>query len=229
MSAYRDALKERGAFSHSTPALVRSRTDVLRQALLVRLESVPIDVSDMMVTNENGPLLTAALFDSLSDPTTVIEIACLLGAAIHVNASIEGVGEDLVDLCVSGGDPSEVSKGVRVQREAQALRVEPQPNASCRAEFGKAFEDSMDRRLHQLVRMQPHFAVGIAPYKTNRQPAVQFPACSLVADPTEQPGTQHMQLGLRHGTFQTEHQAVVEQAWMINPIAIADERVGQAT
>ena len=69
VSAYGDALQERGAFSHGTPALVRSRTDVLRQALLVRLESVPIDVSGMMVTNENRPLLAAALFDSLSDST----------------------------------------------------------------------------------------------------------------------------------------------------------------
>jgi len=38
-----------------------------------------------------------------------------------------------------------------------------------------------------------------------------------------------MKLGFRHGTFQTENQAVVEQAWMINSIAIADERMGQAT
>ncbi|MET4323764.1 hypothetical protein ABIC02_007555 [Bradyrhizobium sp. RT5a] len=196
VSAYGEALQECCAFSHGTPALVRSRTDVLRQALLVRLEGIPIDVSGMMVTNEHRPLLAVALSDALSDSTARIEIACLLGAAIHINAGIERVGEDLVDLCVSGGDPAEIDKAVGVQRKAQALRAEPQPHASCRAEFGKAVEDSMDRGLHRLVRMQQHLPVGVAPYQTHRQPAVQFSACGLVADATEQPRTQHMQLCL---------------------------------
>jgi len=29
-----------------------------------------------------------------------------------------------VDLCVSGGDPAEIDKAVRLQRKAQALRAE---------------------------------------------------------------------------------------------------------
>lgn len=114
VSAYREALQQRGAFSHGTTALVRSRTDVLRQALLVRLEGVPIDVSGMMVTNKNRPLLTAAVCDALAHSTGRIEIACLLGTAVHVNPGIERVGQDLVDLCVSRGDPAQIDKRVRV-------------------------------------------------------------------------------------------------------------------
>lgn len=69
VSAYGEALQECCAFSHGTPALVRSRTDVLCQALLVRLEGIPIDVSGMMVTNQHRPLLAVALSDALSDST----------------------------------------------------------------------------------------------------------------------------------------------------------------
>ncbi|MCK1708774.1 hypothetical protein [Bradyrhizobium sp. 143] len=72
VSAYGQALQKCCAFSHGTPALVRSRTDVLRQALLVRLEGIPIDVSGMMVTNVRRPLLAAALSDALSDSTARI-------------------------------------------------------------------------------------------------------------------------------------------------------------
>ena len=149
-----------------------------------------------MITNEHGPLLTAAVCDALSDAPGRIDIACLLGTAIHVDAGIERICENLVDLCVRGGDPSEIGKGGRVQREAQALRAEPQPHASCRAKLGKAFKDSVDRGAHRLVGMQQHLSVGLAPHQTDRQPAVQFPACSLVADATEQSRTQHMQLCL---------------------------------
>ena len=43
MSAYGNALQERCALSHGTSALVRAWADIVRQALLVRLESVPVD------------------------------------------------------------------------------------------------------------------------------------------------------------------------------------------
>ena len=44
--------------------------------------------------------------------------------------------------------------------------------------------------------MQQHLPIGVAPHQTHRQPAVQFSACGLVADATEQPRTQYMQLCL---------------------------------
>ena len=38
-----------------------------------------------------------------------------------------------------------------------------------------------------------------------------------------------MQFGFRHSALEPEHQSIVEQARMINPVGIADEGVGDAT
>jgi hypothetical protein len=37
-----------------------------------------------------------------------------------------------------------------------------------------------------------------------------------------------MQFGFRHRAFEPEHESVIEEAWVIDPIGVADERVGDA-
>ena len=47
-----------------------------------------------------------------------------------------------------------------------------------------------------LIGMQADLSVGFAPHQPDRQAGAQLAAGGLVADPTGQPGPQHVQLSL---------------------------------
>ena len=75
--------------------------------------------------------------------------------------------------------------------------------------------------------MKANLAIGVAPDESDRQPPPQFAARRLVADAAVKPRPQHVQLGLAHGTFETEQQSIVEQRRVIDAIGVADQRVGE--
>jgi hypothetical protein len=52
--------------------------------------------------------------------------------------------------------------------------------------------------------MEQDFAIGLAPHEADRQSAPQLAARSLIADAAVKPGAQHMQLGLAHGSLETQ-------------------------
>ncbi len=58
------------------------------------------------------------------------------------------------------------------------------------------------------------------------QAAPQFAAFGLVGNAAVEPRPQHLQPGLRSRTLESEPPSIIEEARMINPIAIAAERVG---
>ena len=220
------ALQQCGAFPHSASGLMSPWPRVLPQALLVGLERRPVDVAGVMIADKDGPFGARTLFGSFAHAPALIDVRELLRSAIHVDAGIERVGQNLMDLRIRGCYPPDLLKRVRMQREAQALRAEPQPYAPCRAHLGEALKDGADCRTHRLIGMQQHLAIPLAPHQADRQPAAQFAAGGLVADPTEQPRPKHVQFRFRHRAFQAQHQPVVEQSGVINPVGIADQRVG---
>lgn len=228
VSACGDSLQQRCTFSHGASAVMRTWPDVLGETLLVGLEGLPVDEAFVMVADEDGPFRARAQFEALAQASALIDVTGLLRSAIHVDAGVERVGEDLMDFGVSGRDPAHILKRVRVQREAQALRAEPQPHAPRRAHLGKALEDGADRGGDRLIRMQQHFTVRFATHETDRQSSMQLAARRLVADAAEQSRAQNMQFRFGHRALQPQHQTIVEQARMINPVGIADEGVGCA-
>ena len=170
MATDRQPLQQRGALPHGATAtgMMRPRPHILRQPLLVGLEGLPVDEAGVMVADEHRPVGARPQSEAFAQAAAVIEVTALLGAAIDVDASIERVGEDLMDLGVGRRHPADLGKRVRLQREAQALGAEPQPHAPCRAQLGKAFKDGADRGGDRLVRMQQHFAVRCAPHQPDR-------------------------------------------------------------
>ena len=112
-----------------TSAVMRTRTDVLSKTLLIGFEGLPVDEAPMMVADEDGPFRARAQFEAFAQASAVIDVTGLLGAAIDVDTGVERVGEDLMDLGIGGGYPTHIGKRVRVQREAQVLGAEPQPDA----------------------------------------------------------------------------------------------------
>src|ERR1019366_860979 len=225
-AADRDALQQGRTFSHRASRLMRTRTDVLPETLLVRFKSSPVDVARMMISDKDGPLAARAPLAAFAHPPTFIDIAQLMGFAIHVDAGIERIGQYMMDFGVRWRHPTDIVKRVPVQRKAQAFRAEPQPNTSRRSHFSEALKDRADRGYDRLIRMQEHFAVGLPAHQADRQSAVQFTARGLVADPAEEPRAQNVKFGLRHRALQSQHQPIVEQTRMIDPVGIPDERVG---
>src|SRR5208282_361653 len=225
-SAGDDPLEQRRAFPHGTTAVMWPRAGVLCEALLIGFKRLQVDEALVVIRDEDRPVGARAGFDAFAYAANLIDVRHLLRSAIDVYASIEGVGEDLMDLRVSGRDPADILKRVRLQREAQALRAEPQPYPPRRAHFGKAVEDGAQRSGDRFVRMQQDLAVTLTSHEADRQAPTQLTTLCLVADAAEQPRPQDVQFCLRHRALQAQHQAVVEQPRVVNPVGIADERVG---
>src|SRR5712692_7547138 len=90
--------------------------------------------------------------------------------------------------------------------EAEALRAEPQPYATYRAELTEALEGGPDGAGDGFIWIEADLAVLLAPDESNRQAAAQLATCGLVANATLQARAQDVQLSFGHGAFQAEHQ-----------------------
>src|ERR1700674_4582529 len=197
-----DSLQQRGPFSHSASAAAMGPgAGILRKAALIGFEGFPVDVAAMMVADEDRPLLSRALLDTLAQPTILIDVTDLLCSAIHVHTGVERVCEDLGDFSVRGYYPARPVESVRLQREAQALGAEPQPYAACRAHLRKALENGVNRSGDRLIGIQQHFTVCFAAHQADGQPPMQLTAGRFVADAAEQSGTQDMQFRFGHRAF----------------------------
>src|SRR3954453_580633 len=122
---------------------MRLRSCVGIEPRLVRLEGSPIDEARMMVQDENGPLIHGKMPNTFPDGAVFIDIAFVSGLAVGVSASIDRIGEDLVECMVGRSDPADRARhagGHRLQRKRQTFGAEPEPNATCRAEFGETLE-----------------------------------------------------------------------------------------
>ncbi len=228
VAASSQALQERAAFSHGTTRLVRSRSRVLRDALLVGLIGLPVDVAGMMILDENLPLFTRQHADALAAHAGGIECVLRARLAIDVGTGIDGVRQNLVDSVVAGFNPADLGMRVHLQRQLQPLIAEPQPDAARRSCLGKTGKDGADCVDHGRVGMKEHLAVRIPPHEARRQAASQLAALRLVANAAVEPGPEHVQFRLAHRAFEPEQQAVVESGRMIEAVAIADQRVGEA-
>ncbi len=88
-------------------------------------------------------------------------------------------------------------------------------------------EDGPYHATHRLIRVEEHLAVPLPPYEPDRKAPAELTSCRLVADPALEPGTEHVQLGFAHRALQAQHEPVVEARRVIEPVRVADERVGQ--
>ncbi len=79
---------------------------------------------------------------------------------------------------------------------------------------------------HLLVRAE-HDPIVVVTVEPNRQRQAQLAALGLVAQPAIQPGTNQVQLGLRHRALQAEQQPVVEVGRRVHAVGVGDQRAGQ--
>src|SRR3974390_2370695 len=64
--------------------------------------------------------------------------------------------------------------------------------------------------------------------KAHRQAAAQFPPRGLFSDPAVEARAQDVEFGFTHRAFEPQQGAVVEHGRMIDPVGVADQRVGKS-
>lgn len=112
--------------------------------------------------------------------------------------------------------------------EEDSLAREVPHYLACRRGATKCLEDQPDGGLDVLVRIE-HETPACVVDESQRRIHPELPSPRLVELPTEEPGTQHMQLGLAHRALQAEQQTVIEVARIVEAILVKDERLSQRT
>jgi hypothetical protein len=164
--------------------------------------------------------------DTFLDLSLIIDITLTPRFPIGVGACIHRIGEDMVDRGVSRWGPTNVVGLVKPKGKVQAFGVKPEPHSSCRTQLGKTLEHRANGGDHRGIGVETHLAVLIAPDEANRQPATQFAAGGLVTDAPVEPCSENMGFGFTHSALEPQHEAIVEQSRMVDPVGIADQGIG---
>ena len=161
-------------------------------------------------------------------PTRGVERHLLARLPVSVGARINRVAQHLVDGGVAGLHPADLPALMHPQRQAKAVESEPQPHTPRRTGLGESREDRGDRCAHAFIGVEADFAIGLAPDEADRQATPKLPPCRLIADAAVEPGAQDVEFRLAHRALQPEEEPVVKKRWVIEPVRVADQRVGQA-
>src|SRR5499433_1041468 len=221
-------LQKRAALPHGAARLVRSRPRIAGDALLVCIVGLPVDEARMMLRDQHLPFGARQVSHALLAPAGGIEDDLVAGSSIDISAGIDGVGEHVVDGGVARLDPSDLAALMHLQREFEPLRAEPQPYAPGRAGLGELGKDLADRGADGFIRVKTNLALLLAPEEANRQATPEFAARRLVANAAIEARAQNVQLCFAHGALQPQQQPVIEHRRVIEAVAIADQRVGEA-
>ena len=153
-----------------------------------------------------------------------VDVVLAAGAAVDVGARVGGMSQDLVHRRVGGRGPGQLP--VPDGRELQAVLAQPQPDLAGRPGRGETLEHGADRAPDRLVGMQQDLPRLLAPHQPGRQRDAQLAAGSLVPQPAEHPGAQHLELSLAHGPLEAQQQPVIEHAGMVDAGLVGDQGIG---
>jgi hypothetical protein len=148
------------------------------------------------------------------------------GAAEHERARIDRVGEQVVHCGIGRRRPRDGAGPGWPAWQPQPVTAHAQQDLPGAAELLEAAEHRRDRLDDGLVGADDHPPVGVV-VEPNRQAAAQLALGGLVAQPRRQPAADQVQLRLAHGALQAEHEPIVVVGWVVDAVAVGDERVGQ--
>jgi hypothetical protein len=188
----RESLKQGRTFSHGAPWLVGPGPRVSLDPGLIGLEGLPIDETCVVVANENVPFRRRCVAHALPHIAIFIDEAFGARPAIDVGASINWVGQHLVNFGVGGRDPLNFSPSMLPRREEQSLRAKMQPYSPGRSHLGKACEHSLDCTTDSFVRIEKDLAVLVAEDQADGKATAQFSALGLVANSAIETSAQDM-------------------------------------
>ena len=218
-------LQQRPALARGAAALAARRAPVGAQPLLVGQVALEGDVAGVVVLDAHVPLLARRAALALADHA-VLDAPLGALAPVGVRARVDGVGEDLVDRLVGRRRPAHPPVAGRPARQLAVLLEQPQHHLPGARELVEVREHGRDRVGDRLVRGDPD-PPGLVVLKAGGQRQPQLALARLVQAAAAQPGAQHVQLGLAHRALQPEHEPVVVQPRVIDPVGVGDQRVGQ--
>jgi hypothetical protein len=90
----------------------------------------------------------------------------------------------------------------------------------------EGLEEQTHRGLNLGIRIEDDTILHIV-YKADGNHLLQFPTPGAAQDAASQPRLKYMQFRLAHRALQPQLEAIVEVRWIIQPILIEDECVGE--
>src|SRR3990172_3558325 len=223
-----DALKKCRAFANRTSCLVRSGVGIAGDAALVHGVSLPVDEALVVFVEKNRPLGAGQRADAFFQSSALIYKTLLACFTINIGACIDRICQYLVHAGIGGRDPLNIGKAVGLLREDKILGAEPEPYSANRPHLGELIEDALDGAGDCLAGMEEDVAIFFTPDEANGQPPAQLSAGGFIANSSFEPGADDVEFRLRHGTLQAQKEAVIEEAWMVDAVFIADQSVGDA-
>jgi hypothetical protein len=106
------------------------------------------------------------------------------------------------------------------------LRLETLDCRACGAGTSIGLEEQPKTLLYPAIGIEDYL-IGCVVDQTHGERHAQLASACLVENPALQPRPKHMQFRLAHRAFESQQQAVIEVAGIINAIFIEDERIAE--
>src|SRR6266852_1073985 len=166
--AHGKALQQCDPLTHRAARLMRTRTDVGANALLISQVRLPADVARMMLRNEDTPLAASQVAGSLAHTPRGIQVALPTRLAVRVGTGVDRIGEHMVDAQIRWLHPLDWFSWNTSKWKQQLFRAKPQPHAADGAELGEAVKYGPDGGGDRFIRVPAHLAVCFAPHQAHR-------------------------------------------------------------
>src|SRR6202045_1104000 len=162
------SLQQCASFSHGTAGVMGLGMGVGGNARPIGLIGRPVDEAGVMLWDEHRPFGARQLADFPFAPPGRIERDLTPGFSVNISARVNRVCQHMINSGIARVDPPDRCTIMGLHRKGQALAAQPKPDPTHRTEFGKAREDSADRRGHRRIGVKAYFAVFLAPDEAHR-------------------------------------------------------------
>ena len=206
----------------------RITASVLGNPLLVALEALARDVAGMVAFDEGVPQLALHLTLSLDRVVILVEAFLRLSAPVGIDPRIGRVGEQGVDVAVARDLPAHLVPAADLGGKGNPILDQGHMRLVNRSQPIETIEDQTDRLHHLLVRGDLHPS-GFVPDVPRGKPPAQLSAPGLAADGLDQTLLDDMKLGLAHRGLESQEQAVVVAAGVVQTLAVGDQGEGDRT
>src|SRR4029077_17324830 len=157
MATTQQASKKQLAAPHRSSARGTALTGrIIRNHLLIPLELAPGDVAFVLILEQHVPFRLRAPQTALDALAAVLDAHLAHRATKGIGASIDGVGQDVVDRVVERqplGDAASLRRLVACDGQSDTLVPQPHVHLSYALQFGELGEDQPEGVLHSLIRI----------------------------------------------------------------------------
>ena len=173
---------------------------ILAQALFIRDELLPGNVSGMRVQLEEAPLVSR----QFAHVDFAIDVLPRARATENERSGVARIVQALHCHGMRQVLPSHVAgSSLPAHRELEALVTKQTHDTPCRADAGEGRKERPQGLLHVLVGVELDATAGVV-NQPDGQRHLQFSTTGLVEHATDQAGFEHMQLRFTHRAFQPE-------------------------